>query len=250
MTHVERSAWLSRLADFEQAEVSPLLLVEEIMASIEVAGRDRITQLEAETDYLRQEAAAEAALFPAPNVVEPVLDEEKVTERHMLDLLQQRYTRISMGAHRYAVAEHVGINPGFPGRIADFIAADCYGSTRGFALHGHEVKCSRADWLTELRDPDKAEAFRRYMDYWWLVAANTRVCRLEELPVGWGLMVKSGDKLRAVVQASRFARPEPMPRALLVSLLRATAKTSRNYRALSREPAPAVDSHESFGVVL
>ncbi|MFI5426079.1 hypothetical protein [Aeromicrobium sp. UC242_57] len=26
-------------------------------------------------------------------------------------------------------------------------------------FHGHEVKVSRSDWLTELRDPTKAETF-------------------------------------------------------------------------------------------
>lgn len=148
-------------------------------------------------------------------------------ESLMVNMLAARYTRISMGAHRYAYADHVGDKPGYPQRICDFIAIDCYqnlGAERN-PIHGHEIKASRGDWLTELRNPDKAEAFKRYCDRWWLVVSDRRIVRDGELPEDWGLLVIAGDKLRTVKRAPKLT-PEPMPRPLLASLMRAVAKTA------------------------
>jgi len=156
----------------------------------------------------------------------------KVTERDMLNLLAKRYTRIRDGAmaDRYVRAEHVrSMLEGLQSkRIADFIAADKwpgmpYGSA--LAFHGHEVKVSRSDWLTELRDPTKAEAFKRYMHHWWLVVSDASIVKPGELPEGRGLMVKSGHSLRAKVKAPRL-EPEPMPVDFTICLMAAAAKTA------------------------
>lgn len=155
----------------------------------------------------------------------------KVTERDILNLLLSRYSTRRPGtlADRWVRAEHVRITLGHDSRrIADFIAADKYpgipyGSS--LALHGHEVKVSRSDWLTELRDPDKAEAFKRYMHHWWLVVPSKDIVKPGELPEGWGLMVQSGDKLRAVTKAPRLT-PEQLPIDLAICLMAASAKTA------------------------
>lgn len=149
----------------------------------------------------------------------------------MLDLLAARYTAVRQGtiADRWVRAEHVQSRLGHNlKRVADFIAADKYpGIPYGTALafHGHEVKVSRADWLTELRDPEKAEAFRPYMHHWWLVVPDASIVRAGELPEGWGLMVQSGSKLRTKVAAPRLT-PEPMPTDLVMSLMAAAARTA------------------------
>jgi hypothetical protein len=173
------------------------------------------------------------ALFDIDEAAADLPEPAKVTERHTLDLLAQRYTKVSMNAHRYAFAEHVPDRPVFTNRIADFIAVDCWrGSWQrsddadwGYPIHGHEVKISRSDWLTELRDPDKAEAFRPYCDYWWLVVPDAAIVRAGELPDGWGLMV-GVTRLRATASA-RKAERQAMPRPMTVSLMRAIGKTSR-----------------------
>lgn len=160
----------------------------------------------------------------------------KYTERHMLDFLHDRYSQVNPGnGPRYAVAEHVKSHAGFDARrCADFIAIDCW-PTKGLELHGHEVKVSRSDWLHELKQPDKAEAFKRHMDRWWLVVPDAAIVRDGELPDGWGLMVLSRRKppyanqpptLRVRVQAPRLT-PEPLPRDMLATLMRACAKTSK-----------------------
>lgn len=154
------------------------------------------------------------------------------TERMMLDLIRQRYSQISQGAGpRYVVAEHVRNCAGFGGygsnptlRTADAMAVDLWPST-GNLIHGIEVKVSRSDWLTELKDPEKAEAFRPYCDHWWLAVPDAAIVR-DDLPEGWGLLAVGRDgKLRARKQAPKLDR-QPMPFGMVASLLRAAVKTA------------------------
>ena len=115
-------------------------------------------------------------------------------ERAMLDRLNVRYGMYNANGIRYTRAEHVKISAGHDARrVCDYMAYDLWqGQGRGWdspggpKLHGHEVKVSRSDWLAELRDPTKAEAFSRYCDYWWLVVSDKAIVKPGELPEGWG----------------------------------------------------------------
>lgn len=44
-------------------------------------------------------------------------------------------------------------------------------------LIGHEVKVSRADWLHELKQPEKAEAWKRFCHEWYLVVSDAAIVR-------------------------------------------------------------------------
>lgn len=156
------------------------------------------------------------------------------TEKDMLDRLMNRYsTRLQNGnwtGPKFMRAQHVSsqLTSWTSKRIADFIAADMHGSGAAHApiLHGHEVKVSRSDFLAELRDPRKAEAFRPYMHYWWLVVSDKSILDPRELPKGWGLMVAAGKSVR-VLKRAPINTPEPMPNGLMGALLRATVKTEK-----------------------
>ena len=167
----------------------------------------------------------------------------RTTERDVLNLLAQRYSVVSQGVSvRYAYAEHVRSHAGFDARrTADFIAMDLW-PMKGLHLHGHEVKVSRSDWLTELRDPSKAEEFKRYMDRWWLVVSDRSIVKPGELPDGWGLMApdKHADNARPgvrthgnlrVIRPAPILTPEPMPRTMFAALLRAVSKTAHREAA-------------------
>ena len=158
------------------------------------------------------------------------------TERMMLDLVRARYSAVNPGnGPRYVVAEHVRNQAGFGGyyaegehhqlRTADAIVVDLWPST-GNALHGIEVKVSRSDWLTELKDPAKADAFKPYCDHWWLAVPDAAIVR-DDLPDGWGLLVagKDGSTLRQRVAAPRLERRE-MPFGMTAALLRAATRTA------------------------
>lgn len=71
-------------------------------------------------------------------------------------------------------------------RYADGVAVNLWKS-RGYVIHGFEIKISRGDWLRELKLPQKAEEVFSYCDHWWVVAPPG-VVRPEELPPGWGWM--------------------------------------------------------------
>ena len=150
----------------------------------------------------------------------------RVTERQMLDALCDRYSRDAGNGPRFAFGEHVKSGAGFDSpRIADFMAIDLWPSS-GNLLHGFEVKVSRPDWLRELADPTKAEAFRRYVDRWWLVVADAAIVRTGELPAGWGLMAMGATGAIRVVRPAPRLGAEPLPREMQATFARAVAKTA------------------------
>lgn len=167
---------------------------------------------------------------------------ERVTERMMLDALNRRYDKpLSMGTSaQFTRAEHVPTGLAFSrSSIADYIAVGMHSKSAGYnvsaaerwwieapVIHGHEVKVSRSDWLAELRQPGKSEAWRSVSHFWWLVVSDKSIVR-DDLPEGWGLMVRSGHSLRVLVQAPPNLTAQPLSPSMAGALLRATAKTER-----------------------
>lgn len=148
------------------------------------------------------------------------------TEREMLDRLNVRYGQTyrngSYVGRKHSRAEHVPSTLGFRtygDRIADYIAVE---NMNGGAIHGHEVKVSRADWLAELRDPSKASAWADYCNTWWIVAPPGVV--RGDLPEGWGLLLPHGRTLRVGVHAERRS-PLNLPTEMIASLARAITRT-------------------------
>lgn len=151
-----------------------------------------------------------------------------MTADHVLELLRQRYGQNSGNGPKWAVVPSVRNGAGWGGetglgglRTCDAIAVGLWSST-GLGLHGHEIKVSRSDWLRELANPAKADAFRRYCDTWWLVAAP-RVAAVGELPDGWGFLEAAGAGLRVRVKAPALAVQSP-PRGLVAALVRAAIR--------------------------
>lgn len=155
-----------------------------------------------------------------------------MTEREMLDRLHVRFSQLVGNGERWVRAEHVRNRLAFDAnRTADFMAQDTWPS-KGTQLHGVEVKVSRSDWLRELAEPDKAEAFKPYCDRWWLAIAAPSMVRPEEVPDGWGVLVpyEHGRGLRILRQAPRLTR-EPMPIEMCIALMRSVAKTAERQAA-------------------
>lgn len=101
-------------------------------------------------------------------------------------------------------------------RYADAISMGLWPS-RGLELHGFEIKVSRSDWLRELKDPAKAEAFGS-LDRWWIVAPKDMV-KLEELPKGWGLLEWNGTALRQKRKAELREAPPRLERGFVAAML-------------------------------
>lgn len=147
------------------------------------------------------------------------------TEREVLDLLASRYTQRRAGAiaDRWVRAEHVRATQGYYSRVADFVAVDKWQSSQ--AMHGHEVKVSRADWLTELREPEKADPVKRFCHHWWLVVPDATIVKPGELPEDWGLLVQTKAGLRAKVKAPPL-EPEPLTLDFVAGLATAVQRTA------------------------
>lgn len=170
----------------------------------------------------------------------------RATEADMVRLLDQRYTRVRpyTTADRYVRMAQTRISQSFdffrdhrgqlqPLRIADYLVIDKYPSQQ--ALHGFEIKVSRSDWLSELRDPEKSAPWRCYCNYWWIVTSDKAVCRPEELPDGYGLLIATStlNVLRCTVKATRSDAP-PLPLDLVAGI--AYAAQSKPHAVIDINP--------------
>lgn len=175
---------------------------------------------------------------------------ESLTEAEVLAMLDKRYAKTSVGAARYVTAHHVPnlrntLNPSGPlyKYVADYLAQDTHwkylnpDGTHHYQSHqdpnrcryrrliGHEIKVSRSDWLVELRNPDKAQAWKQHCDQWWLVAPK-HVARIEELPPGWGWSAPTRSGVLRTVSPAPPLEPVPLPADTTIALMRAIQKTA------------------------
>lgn len=149
-----------------------------------------------------------------------------VDAKKLRELVRQKFPRNS-----YAVFDEVrsetGYTVGVPVRSLDMLAMSLWRSG-DLELHGFELKVSRADWLRELRQPDKSEAIAKYVDRFWIVTSSPRVVvDVDEVPVGWGLMVAGPHDvwlapaldLHVIVKAPK-REAQPLDRRFIASLMR------------------------------
>jgi len=101
-------------------------------------------------------------------------------------------------------------------RTADAIALGLYAS-RGYVLHGFEIKTDRKDWLLELKSPEKSERVGRFCDHFWIVAP-AGVILPGEVPFAWGQLEVSKRGVRGVKEAP-VRHPRPFSRAFVASLV-------------------------------
>ena len=121
-------------------------------------------------------------------------------------------------APEYAIFYEVGDATGArQHRWADAVAMSLWPS-RGLELHGFEIKVSRSDWLSEMRNPAKAEPIARYMNRWWVVTPPG-IVKADELPPTWGLYEVKGNGLARVTDAPVLS-PVPIEPPFLAALLR------------------------------
>lgn len=123
-------------------------------------------------------------------------------------------------------------------RWADAVAMGLWPS-RGLTLQGFEIKVSRSDLLSELKNPAKAESIARYCRYWWL-ATPPGLVRDGELPDGWGLYEAHPNGLRCVKQAPPLSE-QPVSPEFLAALLRRASEQDRKFDQAALDRAIARD---------
>ena len=102
-------------------------------------------------------------------------------------------------------------------RIIDAIAINTWPST-GFETHGFEIKVSRSDWISELDNPRKCEAFKKYCDRWYLVAP-AGVAEKHEIPPDWGYIQATPKTLRRIKIAPKVEK-ESLSTGLAINIMR------------------------------
>lgn len=178
------------------------------------------------------------------------------TEAELLAALRLKYTFSGNGgAGRYAFMTHVRTGAAWDQQEIDAIVM-CLWPSDSHSILGFEVKCSRTDWLREIRpDTSKSEKTRSLCDSFTIVAPANAVT-IGELPTGWGLVVAGRDE-RGNVRLRQQVTPVPrqfvseerdrISRSFLVALLRSTGAvpgmTSGRKRA--RVEGPDTSAEES-----
>ena len=146
-----------------------------------------------------------------------------------LDLLRLRYP-----VQSYALFYEVQSATAYKGKQrADAVAMGLWPS-RGLDMIGFEFKCSRSDWLRELKQPDKAEEIFQFCDRWYLVVSGGGIVHDGELPPTWGLLVQEGNVLKERKEAPKL-EAKPIEREFLASLLRSAQKDRDKALAQPRE---------------
>jgi hypothetical protein len=151
-----------------------------------------------------------------------------MTEAELLAALRRRFTFSGNGgAGRYAFLTHVRTGAAWDQQEIDALVV-CLWPSDNHSILGFEVKCSRTDWMREIRpDTSKSERARTLCDS-FTVVAPMNVVEIGELPTGWGLLLASPDvdgtiRLhQQVTPTPRDADRDHISRSFLVAMLRAS----------------------------
>ena len=118
--------------------------------------------------------------------------------------------------------------------------------SRGHDLIAVEIKSSRSDWLKELREGAKAEAFAVLADRFYIACGAKGIVHEGELPPTWGLMEPHGAGMRIVKEAPLLRQrsdhdelPPEFDRSFLAALLRAATRQAEVTPAEIREAVRA-----------
>ena len=123
----------------------------------------------------------------------------------------------------YLLFEEVKRSSGYikPERFADAIAVSTF-PANGISLTGFEIKTSRSDLLTELRDLSKSEAIKQFCDYWILIVPEgTDILKGKvQVPDEWGIWKHwDTNSYFQVARKPKQLYPKPVDRYFLASLL-------------------------------
>lgn len=156
------------------------------------------------------------------------MGQSRIDARALQDLIRRRYP-----SPLWLTLLEVKNDPRLAGRRADAIAVST-DSRAGVEIHGFEIKVSRADWLREVRMPQKSRDFSEYCDRWWLVAPSQKIIRMSEVPSGWGVLIPRGERLVSLREAPQHPG-KPVERPFLAALLRRAIEESPHQERLREE---------------
>lgn len=135
--------------------------------------------------------------------------EQKLTSVHVVEAVERHLSKGTPDTWVFMREARSGA--GFAGNDGrcDLLAFGTWASS-GHIRVGVEVKVSRADWVNELKRPEKCERFYRYCHRWYLaVPAPWKRIVLDDLPGGWGLMEVGARGVKVIVPSPTLVPVEP-----------------------------------------
>lgn len=93
--------------------------------------------------------------------------------------------------------------------------------SKGHHLTGYEVKISRQDWLKEMSDLTKADAFRPFCKYFYLVSAQ-KVAEEHEIPETWGWLEWDGRRMVCRKKAPKNEQIAQLPAGMMAAMFKRT----------------------------
>lgn len=152
---------------------------------------------------------------------------------HVYNLLKEKFSH-----PEYAIFPEVADSTGSHcSRYADAIAMSLWPS-RGLDVIGFEIKVSRSDLVSELKNPKKSVAVQSYCDKWYLVLASEDLIKEGELPSAWGLIVVNKLGKLQVLKSAPQLEAQPLKKSFIASILR------RAYEFREREKQNIVSSSQ------
>lgn len=146
-----------------------------------------------------------------------------ITAADVIASLRQRFS-----GPAYCFLEQVADGTGArQNRWADAVAMSVWPS-RGYDVHGIEVKVSRYDWQIELAQPAKSAAVQQYCNRWWIATPDESIIRTGELPPTWGWMVMNGKGGMRVAADAPILEPRPLSIEFIASVLRNFQRTEES----------------------
>lgn len=140
-----------------------------------------------------------------------------MSNKSVWDLLSKKYP-----SSEYALMQEVSDAAGHSrSRSADYIAVSLWPS-RGLAVNGIELKSYRSDWLSELKNPKKAENIFQYCDFFWLLTTDDTIAKIEEIPAAWGWLCIKGSIIKVMKEAPK-QKPVDIGRSFMCAMLKRAA---------------------------
>lgn len=143
-----------------------------------------------------------------PGVPEPKPEPAPIAADDVRRGLERRYRDKWTVLHE--VAHHVGYEAGHQRRYIDTVAVGMTRESGYGTIYCHEIKVSRSDWLSEMRQPEKHRAFLDRCHRFYFVAPKGVILAHEVLP-DCGLLIWYPSQIR-IVRDAHLMRPVVPPR--------------------------------------
>ncbi len=131
--------------------------------------------------------------------------------------------RLRFAPPEWAALEEVHDRTSGCNRSADMVAVNCYAS-RGYEIHGIEIKVAWQDLRNEIANPSKADAVGKYCDRWWIAMPEDMKDRANDVPAAWGVILVKDAKTQRAARMPKQLDVAPPSHGFVAAMMRRAAQ--------------------------